>query len=248
MSSSWVSSSRLPSKSNGDEEARQVVAGFGSAGGGELQQPVEHRGNLCDRLVVHRRRRSGHHRVEEVGVELPVVVRQTHQPHGENGRDRAGVVEYEIHLPVGDPLVEKPVHRLLHERAHLLDGAGGEERGECPPQGQVVGAVDLADAQWRLALRTRDAHLALVAHAVGGVGFVLVRERFAVARRLRDRVVAGDEPESAVVLVPRDRAPASQVGVDLEFVVGCKSSEWWSKSTTTSALTSGRPITLSLHF
>ena len=95
---------------------------------------------------------------------------------------------------------------------------GGEERGERPPQRQVVGAVDLADAQRRLALRARDAHLALVVHAVGGVGLVLVREGVAVAGGLRHRVVAGDEPESAVVLVPRDRASTAEVRVDFPLV------------------------------
>ena len=35
-----------------DEEARQVVAGIGPPGRGELQQAVEHRGDFGDRLVV----------------------------------------------------------------------------------------------------------------------------------------------------------------------------------------------------
>jgi hypothetical protein len=69
-----------------------------------------------------------------------------------------------------------------------------------------------------LAFRTRDAHLALIAHPVGGVGFVLVREDLAVACDRCDGVVAGDEPEPAVVLVPGDRASAAQLGVDPEFV------------------------------
>ena len=206
----------------GDEKAREVVAGVGTTGGRELQQAVDHRGDFGDRLVVGVGVGCVHHRMEEVGVELPVVVRQTHQPHGENGRDGTGVVEHEIHCAIGDLLVEEPVDRLLHERSHPLDGAGGEERGECPAQAEVVGAVDLADAQWRLSLRTWHAHLTLVVDAVRSPRFVLVRERVAVPRRLGDRVVTGDEPESAVFRVPRDRTPASQVGVDLEFVVAVR--------------------------
>ena len=67
----------------------------------------------------------------------------------------------------------------------------------------MVGAVDLADAEWRLALRTWNTHLALIIHAVGGIWFVLVRKGVTVARHLLDRVVAGDVPETAVLLVPR---------------------------------------------
>ena len=70
----------------------------------------------------------------------------------------------------------------------------------------MVGAVDLADAQGRLAFGPRDAHLALVVDAVVGVRFVFVGEGVAVAGGLADRVVAGEEPEAAVVLVPRDGA------------------------------------------
>ena len=54
----------------------------------------------------------------------------------------------------------------------------------------MVGAVDLADAEWRLALRTWNTHLALIIHAVGGIWFVLVRKGVTVARHLLDRVVA----------------------------------------------------------
>ena len=82
----------------------------------------------------------------------------------------------------------------------------------------MVGAVDFADAEWGLAFGTRNAHLALVVHAVGGIRFVLVRERVAVSRDLFHRVVTGDVPESAVLLVPRDGAPAAEIGVDLSLV------------------------------
>ena len=67
---------------------------------------------------------DGHDGVEEVGVEVPVVVGQAHQLHGEDGRDRAGVVEHEVHLSVGDFLVEELMRLLFHERPHLLHGAG----------------------------------------------------------------------------------------------------------------------------
>ena len=169
MSRSCVSSSRFPSNSNWTRKLVRSSPGSARRVRHELQQAVEHRGDLGDGPVVLVAARRGHHRVEQVGVEPPVVVRQTHQPHGEDGRNRTGVVEHEVHLAVGDPLVEKPVHRLLHERAHLLDGARREERGQCPPQGQVVRAVDLADAERRLAFGPWHAHLALVVHAVGGI-------------------------------------------------------------------------------
>src|SRR5262245_47560174 len=82
----------------------------------------------------------------------------------------------------------------------------------------MVRAVDLADAEWRLALRTRNTHLALIIHAVGGVRFVLVRKGVTVARDPLDRVVAGDVPEAAVLLVPRHGAAAAHVRVDLALV------------------------------
>ena len=82
----------------------------------------------------------------------------------------------------------------------------------------MVGTVDFADAERRLAFGTRNTHLALVIHAVGGVRFVLVREGVAVSRHLFHRVVTGDVPESAVLLVPRDGTPAAELGVDLSLV------------------------------
>src|SRR6478752_10825492 len=97
--------------------------------------------------------------------------------------------------------------------------APDEKNGvSAPPQRQVVRAVDLADPEWRLALRTRNTHLALIIHAIGGVRFVLVRKGVTVARDLLDCVVAGDVPETAVFLVPRHRAAAAQVRVDLALV------------------------------
>ena len=78
----------------------------------------------------------------------------------------------------------------------------------------MIGAVDFADAQGRLAFRTGDAHLALVVDAVFGVGFVFVGERVAVSGRLADGVVAAEEPEPVVVFVPGDRTSLSQFGVD----------------------------------
>jgi hypothetical protein len=45
-----------------------------------------------------------------------------------------------------------------------------------------------------------------------------VRKGVAVARDLLHRVVTRDVPETAVLLVPRHRAPAAEVGVDLLFV------------------------------
>src|SRR4051812_42153884 len=82
----------------------------------------------------------------------------------------------------------------------------------------MVGAVDLADAQRRLAFGARNTHLALVIHAIGGVRFVPVGERVAVARDLFHRVVTGYVPEAAVPLVPRHRASAAQVRVELFLV------------------------------
>jgi hypothetical protein len=45
-----------------------------------------------------------------------------------------------------------------------------------------------------------------------------VREHLAVPGCLCYRVVTGDVPESAVILVPRDGTPAPQIGVDLSLV------------------------------
>jgi hypothetical protein len=58
----------------------------------------------------------------------------------------------------------------------------------------------------------------LVIHAVGGVGIVFVGERVAVACGLRDGLIAGQKPKAPIVLIPRDRAPAAQLGVGLDFV------------------------------
>src|SRR6185369_11663675 len=82
----------------------------------------------------------------------------------------------------------------------------------------MVGAVDFADAERRLAFGPWNTHLTLVIHAVGGIWLVLVRKRVAVSRDLFHRVVTGDVPESAVLLVPRDGAPAAEIGVDLSLV------------------------------
>ena len=152
--------------------------------------------------------------MEQVGVELPVVVGQAHQFHGEDGRNRAGVVEYQVHLPVADAFIEEPVRGLLHERLHLLDGPRGEERGKGVSQGQVVGPVDLADAQGGLAFGAGDAHLALVVHAVGGVRFVFVRESGVVSGGVGHGFIAAQEPETAVILVPGDRTLPPKLGVD----------------------------------
>ncbi len=78
----------------------------------------------------------------------------------------------------------------------------------------MIGPVDLADAQRGLAFGAGDAHLALVVHAVGGVGLVFVREGGAVPGGMRNGVVAAQEPETAVVLVPRDRTLLPELGVD----------------------------------
>ena len=202
-----------------DEEAGQVVAGLGAPFGREVQDVLHHGGDLGDGVDVFGAvLGDGHDGVEEVGVELPVVVGQAHHFHGEDGRDRAGVVEHEVHLSVGDFLVEELVGLFLHERLHLVDGARREERGQRVPQRQVVGAVDLADAQCRLAFGTWDAHLALVVDAVCGVGFVSVGEGVVVAGGLAHRGVAAEEPEAVVVLVPRDRAFLAQLGVDRALV------------------------------
>src|SRR3954463_9994366 len=82
----------------------------------------------------------------------------------------------------------------------------------------MIGAVDLSDAKRRLAFGARNTHLALVIHAVGGVRFVFVGEGVAVARDPFHRVVTGDVPEAAVLLVPRDGAPTAQLGVELFLV------------------------------
>jgi hypothetical protein len=81
----------------------------------------------------------------------------------------------------------------------------------------VVGAVDLPDAQRWLPFGARDAHLTLVVRR-RRVRFVLVDERVTVSSGLRHRVVTRDVPESAVVLVPRDRAPTAEVRVDFPLV------------------------------
>jgi Xaa-Pro dipeptidase len=81
--------------------------------------------------------------------------------------------------------------RLLHERPHLLDGTRREERRERPPQRQVIGAVDFTDAEWWLAVGTRNTHPALVIHTVGGVRFVPVRKGVAVARDMEAALAPG---------------------------------------------------------
>ena len=78
----------------------------------------------------------------------------------------------------------------------------------------MIRAVDLADAQGRLACGAGDAHLALVVDAVFGVGFVFVGEGVAVSGRLADRGVAAEVPEAVVVLVPGDRAALSQFSIE----------------------------------
>jgi hypothetical protein len=82
----------------------------------------------------------------------------------------------------------------------------------------VVRAVDFADAQSRLALGTWHAHFALIVHTVGGIRLVLVGERVAIAGGLAYRVVTGEEPESAVVLIPCHRTSSAEIGVDHQFV------------------------------
>ena len=79
----------------------------------------------------------------------------------------------------------------------------------------MVRPVDFADAKRRLAFRTRNAHLPLVVHAVGGVGIISVRERVAVACDLLHLVVTADVPKPAVLLVPGDGAAVAQLCVDL---------------------------------
>ena len=109
--------------------------------------------------------------------------------------------------------------RLLHERPHGLDRARREERRQRSPQCLVIGTVDFADAKGRLPNGARNAHFALVADAVVGVGVVFVGERIAISGDLADLVVARNEPETAVVLVPRDRTATTQIGVDRELVL-----------------------------
>ena len=218
MSISWASSRRLPSNSNWTRKLVRSSPGSARRVAANFSRPSIIAGTSAMALVYSSLSGGGHDRVEEVGVQLPVVVGQTHQPHGEDGRDRAGVVEHEVHLAVGDPLVEEPVHRLLHERPHLLDGARREERGERPPQ--APGGRGRRPRRCPVAVGLRDAE-----HP-SRPGSPRRRRRSVrtCARRCRrrgrpvHRVVAGDEPESAVLLVPRDRAPAAQLGVDRRFV------------------------------
>ena len=82
----------------------------------------------------------------------------------------------------------------------------------------MVSTVDFADAEGRLAFGTWHAHLPLVVNAVSGIRLVFVREHLAVARDLGYRVVAGEEPESAVVRIPSHRTLLTQLGVDGQFV------------------------------
>ena len=55
------------------QEARQVVRWVGPSGRREFQQAVDHRGDFGDHLVVLVAAGSVHHRMEQVGIELPVV-------------------------------------------------------------------------------------------------------------------------------------------------------------------------------
>ena len=82
----------------------------------------------------------------------------------------------------------------------------------------MVGAVDFADAQGRLAFGAWNAHFTLVVHTIGCVRFIFMRESVAVPGDLCHRVITRDEPESAVLLIPRHRTPVSKLGVDLRFV------------------------------
>jgi hypothetical protein len=117
-----------------NEEAGQVVACLGPPARRELQNVPHHGRDFRDGFgVLGAVLRDGHDRVEEIGVELPAVVRQAHQLHGEDGRDRAGVVEHEIDLAVADSSIEEPVCRLFHKWLHLLHRARGEERSQRMP-------------------------------------------------------------------------------------------------------------------
>ena len=117
-----------------NEEAGQVVSSLGPSARGEFDDVGHHCGDRGDRRgVLVAVLGHGHHGMEEVGVELPIVVGQAHQPHGENGRDRAGVVEHQVQLSFADTLIEEPVRGLLHEGLHFLDRSRGEERGKGMP-------------------------------------------------------------------------------------------------------------------
>ena len=267
MLSSWASSSFLPSNSNWMRKLVRSCFWSARRAGRVLENFLHHGRDFGDGFGVFGAvLGDGHDGVEEVGVEVPVVVGQAHQLHGEDGRHRAGVVEHQIHLAFFDVLVEELLGLFLHERLELLDGAGGEERGQRVSQGQVVVAVDLADAEGRLTFRARDAHLALVVDAVFGVGFVFVGEGGVVSGGLADGVVAAEVPEPVVVRVPRDGASLSELGVDRLLVeiegvgvvvevdyrvlrdVGacCHSKAFWWRSLCIAVV--GCLFTLSLHY
>src|SRR5271168_330067 len=82
----------------------------------------------------------------------------------------------------------------------------------------MIGAVDFADAQSRLALGTWHAHFPLVVDTVGGIRLVFMRERVAVSGGLTYRGVTGEEPESAVVLIPCHRTLLAELSVERQFV------------------------------
>ena len=136
MLSSCSSSRRWPSNSNWMRKLVRSSAGFGSSGRRELEDVLHHGGDLGDGVgVLGAVLGDGHDGVEEVGVEVPVVVGQAHQLHGEDGRDRAGVVEHEVHLPVADSLIEELVGRLLHERL----ASSGRRPGRRTGPGRALG-------------------------------------------------------------------------------------------------------------
>ena len=169
MSMSWLSSSRLPSNSNWTRKLVRSSPGSARRAAVNFSRPSIIAGTSAMALLYSSPSGSGHHGMEEVRIQLPVVVRQTHQPHGQDRRNGAGVVEHQVHLSVGDPLVEKPVHRLLHERPHLRRRRPMRRTGSAPAA--TPGGTDRRPRRCQAAVgpRARDTHFALVVHAVGCV-------------------------------------------------------------------------------
>ena len=183
------------------------------------EQFADHLGRMrhsCD--VFGRRRRVRHHRVEELGVALPVLARKAHHLQREDRGNGRRVVEDEVELAALDHLVQEPGGDAFHIRTETLDRGGREHWRERAPQIVVLRSVDLRQALGR-SLRPWVPHDSLVRDAVGSVRLELVHKDVGVARDRHHLVVAGDEPEPLVGAVIDDRAGLAQFRVSLEPLV-----------------------------
>ena len=198
----------------GHQGGGHVVGRVGPAEGGEAGQLGPHvvaAGHCAAEPCVGGLVRRGG--VEEVGVVFPVRRLHAHQLEGQDRRDRCGVVEHQVRGASLDDLVEEPGRDRLHPRPFALDDPGCHVGVEHPAQIGVLGAVDLRHPHAGHVRRPGYAADAVVGDPVVGVGLVLVGERLVVAGHGRHRLVVGDHPEPAVMLVEQNRAALPHLGV-----------------------------------